>query len=266
MSRFKIINVLDKIFVSACVFLLIYAWLNFFARNLWFSFIVSLILSGAVLFILFYILEKTQSKKAKTKKRTNDIENAFLCFKTLTKQNKLNYIKNALANEANIETFNDSLLIKNDQELYQIFISTTEKIFSEESFFSVLESRHIDTKKLIIICENFNQNINTNILKNLVIKIVDKTTFYDEYFSVANTKLDTTILTTNSKKTLQQILNNLFTPSKSKQYFFCGLILIFSSLILPYKTYYLIFGSLFLVFTILCKLQPIFSNRINGKN
>lgn len=266
MSRFKIINVFDKIFVSACVFLLIYAWLNFFARNLWFSFIVSLILSAAILFVLFYLIEKNKVKKAMSKQKIQDIENTFLCFKTMRKDEKLQLLKNLVCPNSKVEIFNNSMLVNDEKETQQIFIETNEQILSEQALFSVLERRSKDAKKIIIICENFNPKLNVNLLKNLTIEIVDKTNFYNKYILPSNIKLDLSTLNTKTRKNIRQLLSNLFIPVKAKQYFFCGLILIFSSLILPYKTYYLIFGSLFLVFTILCKLQPVISNRINGKN
>ena len=266
MSRFKIINVFDKVFVSFCVFLIIFAWLNFFARNLWFSFITSLVLSGAVLFIMFYLLEKTKIKKINSKKRIDDIEKTFLCFKTMTKNQKLECVKNIVSKNLNAEIFEDSIIYKHEQNLHQIFIATNEKILSEQTLFNILENRHELAQKILIICENYNTTFNTNLLKDLIIKIVDKTTFFDEYLSVINTQLDTTVLNEKCKKTIKQIMSNLFVPHKAKQYFFCGLILIFSSLILPYKTYYLIFGSLLMLFTILCKLQPAISNSIKSKN
>jgi len=266
MSRFKIINVFDKIFVSICVFLITYAWLNFFARNLWFSFIVSLVLSAAILFILFYLLEKKQTKKANTKNKTEEIEKTFLLFKTMPINDKLTYIKDTISSNGDAEIFNESILIKREQNTQQIFIATNEKLLSEQTLFNIIEKRHNDTKQIIIICENLSPNLTVEILKNLTIEMVDKTKFFHSYVSTSNTHLDISTLCSKPKKTARQILSNLFVPIKAKQYFFCGLILIFSSLILPYKTYYLIFGSLLLLFTILCKLQPLISNRFKSKN
>ena len=156
-------------------------------------------------------------------------------------------------------------MFRNEQCVNQIFIAVNEKILSEQTFFDILERRHKNTQKIVIVCENSNPNLSVNSPKNLTIEFVDKISFYDDYIVASNTKLDTSSLNVKTKKTLKNILSNLFVPTKAKQYFFCGLILIFSSLILPYKTYYLIFGSLFLMFTILCKLQPSISNRIKSK-
>lgn len=266
MSRFRIVNIFDKVFVSCCVFLITYAWFNFFIRNLWFSFFASLVLSSAILFLSFYLLEKKNTKKCLSKKRIEDIEKTFLGFKLMPLIEKLNLIKSIISENSNAELFEDSILIKSGQELHQIFVTTTEKFLSEQSFFNILEKRQKNIKKLYIICENFNTNLNINLVSNLDIQIVDKTIFFDEYISNSSVLIDTSILNYKTKKTIKQMCKNFFIPIKSKQYFFCGLILIFSSLILPYKTYYLICGTLLLTFAILCKLQPVISNRINRKN
>ena len=44
MSRFKIINLFDKIFVTSAIFLIIFAWINFYIRDLYTTFILSIIL------------------------------------------------------------------------------------------------------------------------------------------------------------------------------------------------------------------------------
>jgi len=66
------------------------------------------------------------------------------------------------------------------------------------------------------------------------------------------------INTKELKLNFKTILKNFIQPKKSKQFFWCGFVLIFSSIILPFKTYYLIFGSLFLLASIACKVIPKF--------
>jgi len=58
------------------------------------------------------------------------------------------------------------------------------------------------------------------------------------------------------KFNIKTLALNLFVPQKAKSYLFCGSILIFSSIILPYNYYYIIVGSMLLMFGIICKLLP----------
>ncbi|MBR1988166.1 MAG: hypothetical protein IKA36_03895, partial [Clostridia bacterium] len=111
-----------------------------------------------------------------------------------------------------------------------------------------------------IICESFSPNINTKILKNKTINLIDKTKLYNDYFLKSclfpnSENIDSKI----TKLSFLDIIKNMFAPHRAKSYFFCGLILIFSAIILPYFLYYLIVGSLLLCFSIVCKLLPKFN-------
>ena len=80
MSKYRIVNLIDKIFISVAIFLIIYAWINFYIRNLWTTFFLSLIFTFAVLFILFYFTEKKQNKLSLNKKNVDDMNKYFLAF------------------------------------------------------------------------------------------------------------------------------------------------------------------------------------------
>ncbi len=266
MPKFKIVNVIDKVFISTCVFLLVYAWLNFFLRNLWISFVSSLIVSSAILFLLFYLLEKSKTKKAQKANKLNDIETSFLGFRLMSIPEKINYIKSISPIIKDSRTIDGSIVFSHEDKVHQIFIVTNEKALNEQTLFSIIERRVASAQKIILVCENSNPSLNLNLLNNLEIKVVDKFKFYDEFVSKSKAELPTSNLKLKTKKPLKILLANILIPPKAKQYFFCGLILIFSSLILPYKTYYLIFGSLFLVFAIISKLHPLLHNFFKRKN
>ena len=258
MSRFKIINLLDKIFVSICVFLLMFAWINFFLHDLWTSFFISIIFSSACLFLIFCFFNKRQTKIALNKKYSQDIEQNFLAFRLLRQNDKLNLIKQLISKTSECKIKNGSLLFFNEKKC-QLFISVNTTSFDENTLFEMIEKAEKGTECLMIICNNTPSGINTKILKNLEIKFIDKKELYDNYFFKYSLFPDTQNLNLSKEKiTLKMIIKNLIIPAKAKSYFWCGIVLLFSSIILPYRTYYLIFGSLFLIFSILSKLQPHF--------
>ena len=116
-----------------------------------------------------------------------------------------------------------------------------------------------DTEILIVICNEIFNNLNTKILNNLEIKFVMKNELFENYFLAHRIYPDCANLKVEKPKIkFIDLIKNFFVPSKAKSYFLCGLVLIFSSIILPFHIYYLIFGSVLLLFSIICKLQPIF--------
>ena len=62
MQKYKITSFFDKLMVSCAIFLILYAWINFYIRNLWTTFILSLILSTAIVYVIYYIINKKHEK------------------------------------------------------------------------------------------------------------------------------------------------------------------------------------------------------------
>lgn len=258
MSKFKIINLFDKLFISISIFLIIYAWINFYVRNLWTTFFLSLIFSAACVFVLYYFLNKKQEKVELGKKNTDEMNKSFLVFRLTTRKQKMELLYNLLSKEFNTKLDNGILTYIKDEKKHLVIVATHIERISENDLINLVdEFLDIDVDVIDIICNDVNPNINSKIFVDKKITFITKQKLYLDYFSKYqifpdNSKIDTSI----TKLRFKDILNNMFIPQKAKSYFFCGLILIFSSIILPYHIYYIVFGSLLLIFSILCKILP----------
>lgn len=259
MSRFKIINLFDKIFVSVSVFLIVYAWINFFIRDLISTFVLSLIFSSAIIFLLYYILNRHIEKKNKSKTYLKDVEEKFLAFRLLKQDEQINLLKSIIEKTCETQNENKLLVFNRNNKKHQILFAFMKEKLSQFDLVNMIQNTEKDVEVLKIICCNTEPNLNTKILKNLEIEIITKNKLYDEYFLPHNIFPNCSNLNTKpERKKLKELMRNFFVPSKAKSYFLCGLILIFSSIILPFHYYYLIFGSTLLIFSIVCKLQPFF--------
>ena len=258
MSKFKIINLFDKLFISISIFLIIYAWINFYVRNLWTTFFLSLIFSAACVFVLYYFLNKKQEKVELGKKNTDEMNKSFLVFRLTPRKQKMELLYNLLSKEFNTKLDNGILTYIKDEKKHLVIVATHIERISENDLINLVdEFLDIDVDVIDIICNDVNPNINSKIFVDKKIIFITKQKLYLDYFSKYqifpdNSKIDTSI----TKLRFKDILNNMFIPQKAKSYFFCGLILIFSSIILPYHIYYIVFGSLLLIFSILCKILP----------
>lgn len=261
MSKFKIINLVDQLFISVCVFLVIYAWINFYIRNLWTTFILSLIFSFAIIFILFYFLDKKQNKAMLNKKKADDMNKYHLAFRLLSDIQKLELIKSILEKKF-IVSFNETkLMYSKNNENHLIIISTEQEKLNQNDLLNLITNITLDDITQIDIICNAYSTIKTKILKNVNINLIDKEKLFNEYFCSAEifpdiSRIDNSI----TKFSWREFALNMFTPNKAKSYFFAGFILIFSSIILPYHIYYLLFGSTLIIFSILCKLLPKIKN------
>lgn len=258
MSKFKIVNLFDKIFVSVSIFLIIYAWLNFYIRNLFSTFILSLIFSSAIIFVLYYFLNKKQERVKLNKKSTDEMNKSFLSFRLTPKKEKLDLLYQIFSREYETKLDNGILSYVKDDKKHIVLIAThIDRINENELINLVDEFVNLNFDVIDIICQDVSQNINSNIFIDKKIVFLTKEKLYTDYFSKYlifpdDSKIDTSI----TKLKFRDILKNFFLPEKARSYFFCGLILIFSSIILPYHIYYILFGSTLLIFAIVCKLLP----------
>lgn len=258
MSKFKIVNLFDKIFVSVSIFLIIYAWLNFYIRNLFSTFILSLIFSSAIIFVLYYFLNKKQERVKLNKKSTDEMNKSFLSFRLTPKKEKFDLLYQIFSREYETKLDNGILSYVKDDKKHIVLIAThIDRINENELINLVDEFVNLDFDVIDIICQDVSQNINSNIFIDKKIVFLTKEKLYTDYFSKYSifpddSKIDTSI----TKLKFRDILKNFFLPEKARSYFFCGLILIFSSIILPYHIYYILFGSTLLIFAIVCKLLP----------
>lgn len=260
MSKFKIFNLVDKLFVSIAVFLIIFAWINFYLRSLWTSFIFSLIFSGAIVFLLYYLIDKRHTKTNQKKENIAKINDNFLYFFLTPHDEKLKLIHTILSIDY-LSTLKHNLLtyIKENKKHLLIINKKFTKLTYSDLLELIQEYRDLDCDFIDIICEEFERNIDTKIFKNKQINLINKSKLYHDFFERYNTfptseNIDKEI----NKLTIKSIIKNFFLPQKSKSYFFCGLILIFSSLIIPYNAYYIIVGSMLLMFSLICRLKPKF--------
>lgn len=256
MSKFKIINLLDKVFVTLCVFIVIYAWINFFIRNLNLTFILSVIFTAACVFLLFYFLNKKQCKQKNKENYFKEINEKFLAFRLLSKENKILLISKILSLNYKVDIKNNNIMyVKANKKCVIVFALNSAKL-DEYSLITLLENIPNKTEEINVICNEYTPGINVNILKDVNINLINKKNLYDDFFLKNQIYPDCSRIKQNTGKLkLKDMFAHFFAPHKSKSFFFCGLILIISAIILPYHYYYLIFGTILLIFSIICKLK-----------
>lgn len=252
MSKFRIVNLIDRVFITAGVFLICFAWVNFYVRNLVSTFFISLVATGAICFVLFYFSHKKQARIENSKQTKEANEKTFLAFRLLNKKEQTDIIRSAFE----IESENGCFFVKGEN-LY--FVLTESEILTQNVFINLIaQARNLNFSSLHIVCgetENFNQNL----LIDKKIDIINKQKLA-QIFADKQIKINCDGLNLNDAKfSFKEFAKNVFKPAKAKSYFLCGLVLLFSSLILPFNFYYIIFGSMLMLFSLLCKILPIFN-------
>ena len=121
-----------------------------------------------------------------------------------------------------------------------------------------------NTDKLIILCTSYDISIQ-NELDNLKIKTIllnSKETYFEllkkyEFYPKISIKSKP-----KEKFSFKQILLIAFNTKKTKGYVTSALFVIFASIFVPYKIYYLIVATILLFFAILCRYEKHFNKQI----
>lgn len=258
MIQKRFITLVDKLFITTSIFLIVYAWINFFLHNLITTFVLSLIFTSAITFLLTFFVNKKKVKHETLAQYHKNVNDTFLAFRLLSLNQQLSLLNSILTKQFNTRVIGNSIVYKKGNSTHKIIVATDKEMINNFDLINLVRgNKNIDL--IEIICNEVSHDLNRKILKNTTITLITKKNLYDDFFLKFSTYPDTTILNTKyERKNMKEILKHFFTPQKAKSYFFCGLILIFSSIILPYQKYYLIFGSTLLICSIICKIRPLF--------
>ena len=192
--------------------------------------------------------------KIKNKKISEEkVNNNFLAFKLSTYEEKISLLERAFAG-LKFKKRQGKILFECDGKISQIILATHLDCLKQNDLINMLDEHALNVDKYIFICAE-DLTTNTKIFLDKEIEILNKYKLI-ELLENANSLPNTERLNKQiSKPTFKEILSKLFTQNKAKSYFFCGLILIFSSIILPFHFYYVVFGSMLMLFSIICKLK-----------
>ena len=257
MIKTRLTTIVDRIFLTCTIFLIVYAWVNFFVSNLITTFILSLIFSGSIMFVFYYFFNRTKTKKLSIANYLKDVEDKFLAFSLLGAKERLELIYQIASKDYKCEQHKDKIVCF-DQTKKIVIIThfNSERLTQFE--LNKLISGMFKYDEIKIICKEKNPTLNLKVFKGTSIEIISKKELYDEWFLKHSIYPEAYFFNTEKMKiNLKKTLRNFIVRSKSKSYLFCGFILLFSSIILPYHLYYLIFGSILIILSILCRFEHL---------
>ena len=250
MSRFKFINILDSIFICGSILLIVFALIQFFVGNYFLSLILAIVVSASLIFIFKVIKNKITGKKQLDETEKQETEMYFYNFALLSQNKQLNLIKKLIPASKNPIIKSHHIECDGKIILYSSMLKDMDKC----SFIELIKN-YLNTKKEIVIFAYKYSNDTTNLAHTLdkSIILLDKNNFYllcKKYNINFEYKCKN-----NQKIKIKDLFINFFNKKHTKGFFFSGLLLIFTSFIIPFKNYYLFFGIILLIFSIICKTK-----------
>lgn len=262
MSKSKLSVYFDTLLISTISCFLIYIWINRRIKNANLSFFICILIYILLFFVIFkHIKNKYNINKLKLSDKKN-ADNYLLYLTYSTDENNIDFF-NKLLKTNHIE----SNILKNENAYF--FINLKSALSAND--FHIANNFYQKTNKsipLIFICTTKTQEFD-NLTSNSPIsyKIFS---YYELYLIMKQYGIFPTdlVIKKNNFSKLKMFKNKSI-KSLTKNNFFkfllSGLSLILISIFIPYSYYYLIFGTVLLIFSIICLFNKNSKNLLNNK-
>jgi len=260
MSKFKVINIVDIVFISVVTFLIFFAWVQFFLKNLLLSLLLSCVLSLCFLTFVRWLSNKKYAYKQSIIDKASNFNRFKLAITTMTNARFLSIIKQLIPEKYPIKTNKNSLTFtKNDSTTLVMFHFKTE--LNQLTLLDIIKSNRYNN--IIVFCYSFDQESKSisQSFKHKNITLINIEQLFD-LVNDNNIEINTSnINIANRKSSVKQIFKTLISKNKAKSYFISGLIILFTSIIIPFKIYYVVLSSILFVLSLACKIKP--TDKIN---
>lgn len=260
--------ILNEIFKYLIIFLLIFAWLNFYYPNFIASIIISVIITSIICFILskfFYSKKDKIYSTSKDKKQAKDCSTQLI-FSDLS--DNLSFFTK-IFNKKNISVKPADLYLilypdTSHSILFFPYFSTEE--INESIIINVYKQlKNLNVNKALICGAKFSsssRNLAAS-LDNIQIVLFDDEATYMNLLKPADIYPEKKTAFKSSKKmNFQLFLRLLLNKKNYKHYFFGAIMLLFASLFIRLSNYYLIFSSILFILSLL----SFYSDKIFNKD
>ena len=255
MSRLKFIKIIDLLFIIFITFLISFAIIQFFLGSYVLSTFLAIILTFSILIIVNFINTKKYEKQSIKENNRQLAENNALNFQTYPEQKKLNLVLQLIPDTLTKKIVGQHIEFYNENNNFKsvIIIENNIEKIDKTTLINLAKTFINKTHKLIIICNNYETELDdfVNTLQNIKIMLIDKYSFF-EICQKTNLKIEETIQFKKINKSYLKFFKNFFNKKHFKGFLLTGIITLFTSWIVPFKTYYLVVSCILLIGAIMC--------------
>ena len=249
----KYSRILDYFFITTGIIILSFCWIRFYTHNSTLSIILAIMLGlsiGCLCFIFNSHRLHRQHLTTTTLKRiqTLDFQLSFANSNTL-----LDYFSNILKFNSITTTPKDNYLILPDSSIiYPYYLNAIDELTIKKILSTIPNNSNIT-----IISSNFTKNVHSfcKNINNYHIQLLTTKDFLDKFHKNQEFTIPSIIDVSKPKITINQILKGILDRKKSKTYLILGALLLLYTFLIPFKIYYLVFGSILLLLSILSRFS-----------
>lgn len=235
-----------------CVLSISFVWLNYYFRKFSTSLIASISIAIFVEIFLLIIEINKNKKNNLTRQQNKIIDDINLALEYMAKKSQINYFANILKNMYCSQKYSDCIIsIKNKEKVCFVPSYNANSCSIQDAMECIKIALNHNANTLVILTNEIDSDTAKYISKIDGIKIEIFDTIKTYKLLILNNPLpECKIGIINKKYSFKDYLSIAFDRNKTKGYLTCGLILIFSSLFVPYNIYYVVMGTLSMIFAL----------------
>ena len=268
-SRLSII--LDTVILFVVLWLLFFAWIRFYTRNVLVSIIAGTILAGLVVFLVLFLNKKRSDKLNLNKQQKDEISRLLLNLRFTSLEQISKYFVKVLEKTHATVLCNDFIILKENsaQNGTHSILHSTEKMLFAPYFTRKIDMPYftyiykcavaLNIKHVAFVGAEFDSEV-TNFTKQIngyTFEFIDFYKFYDEFIKNSGAQLPVIIDVTKPKREWRELVQYAFSPARARNYLLFGLLIILCSFLVPFKIYYLVSGSILCLTALLVRVVPL---------
>lgn len=261
--RSNFAKIIDSIVLLFATFILMFAWVRFYTHNLFISLAVGAITSILVCIIINHFLHKKEQSSIKTSTQKRVAESIAFNLLGATHSEVLDYLALTLKKEnCNISRADNYLkreYYSAQKELHSTIIIPLfhkTKVDIDDIIPCLKLARTLNISNLEIYCATYSQEA-----ANFIKKINNiHFTLYNQYelYGLLESPTPLKTLDTGTKKpSIMELLSFALNPKRAKNYLGFGILILICSMVVPFKIYYLVMGSILCITAAVVLLLPI---------
>ena len=266
--KISLFIIVDYIFKFILIFLLNLIWCLYFINKPIVSILVSVFLTLLIIFISNKVNTKRNVKTKLSLAEKQKILNITNTFIYMSKEEILDFFYKLASTKHNAKKLDNFILINNQNKNIALYPLFKNKSLSQDDLIEIYNNcKIVNIKKILILTNKIDSNCN-DIIENLSCEVVvldneqTYTLLLKEYEFYPEIKIKPK---PTAKKTFKQVLHYALNKKRTKSYIISALFLLFSSLFVRFKLYYLLFASILLTLAIFSRFNTIF-NKVNKLN
>lgn len=262
MNKSRLAYILDIAFRYIIIFFIAFAWLRFYIYDGVVCALIAFAISVATNTLISAISNHRNNIKKSNAQEQAKIEECAFKLATMDASLRTKFFATLFPDAVNKHAYKNYLAFKlNNKKIKMIYCEDSEP----EKLFEILSTHRNGCDKIILVASVWKSDVRS-IASNLNFDVVllDKEQMYQLLYTKTNSYPESDIAYKSKPKVkFKDVLDMCLQKKNWFRYFWAGLLILFVSLVVPFRNYYIVWGSLLLGLSFLCLIRPLWKKSIN---